>query len=76
MNQSGPSDNVASSRPMGGLAKFFFVAWIAATLMVYFLVFWSRHVLSLFRRLGLTALGDWYKGISDGVIAWFSAGGG
>ena len=72
MNQSGPSDNIA----MGGFAKFCFVAWIAATLVVYFLAFGARYVVSLFGRLGLDWLGEWLGWLSDGLMTWFSAGGG
>jgi hypothetical protein len=76
MNQNGPSDNVASDRLMSGFAKFCFVAWIVATLLVYFLAFGTRYVVSLFGRLGLGSLGDWLQWLHDGLMTWFSNPGG
>ena len=76
MNESGPSENVERREPMGGLARFCFVAWIAATMLVYFLAFGTKYVVSLFRRIGLGSLGDWFHWLSDGLMTWFSAGGG
>ena len=72
MNQNGPSDNIIESRPISGLAKFCFVAWIAATLVVYFLAFGTRYVESLCRRLGLGSFGEWIEGLNAGLMMWFS----
>jgi len=72
MNQNGPSDNIAT----GGFAKFYFVAWIAATLVVYFLAFGTRYVVSLCGRIGLGSLGDWLQWLNDGLMTWFSTRGG
>ena len=68
MNQNGPSDNVASDRPMSGLAKLFFVAWIVATMVVYFLAFGTRYVVSLFRRIRLRPLFRW-RGL-ESLFKW------
>jgi len=76
MNELRPSDNVAASGPMSGIAKFFFVAWIAAVMVVYFLAFGVRYVVSLLGRLGLDAIGEWLQWVSDGLMTWFSTGGG
>ncbi|MDP6543354.1 MAG: hypothetical protein QGH60_05140 [Phycisphaerae bacterium] len=76
MNESGPSGNITSFKPLSGFAKFFFVAWIAAVLIVYFLAFGTRYVESLFRRLGLDSIGGWLQRISDALMTWFSASGG
>ncbi len=76
MNESGSSDNIAPSKPLGGLARFLFVAWIVATLIVYFLAFGTRYVVSLLGRLGLDRLGEWLQWLSDGLMTWFSTRGG
>ena len=76
MNESGSSERITSSKPLGGLAKFCFVAWIAAVLVVYFVAFGARHVVSLLGRLGLDAVGEWLQRVSDGLMTWFSTGGG
>jgi len=76
MNENGPSDGVSSGGPMSGFAKFCFVAWIAATLIVYFLAFGTRYVVSLFGRLGLDSLGERLQWLSDGLMTWFSTRGG
>jgi len=76
MNRNGPSDNIASGKAMSGLAKFCFVAWIAATLVVYFLAFGTRYVVSLFGRVGLDALGERLQWLHDGLMIWFSNKGG
>ena len=68
MNEPGISDNIA----IGGIAKFCFVAWIVATMVVYFVAFGARYVVSLLGRLGLDALGEWLQRLSDGLMTWFS----
>jgi len=59
------------SRP----AKLGFVAWICAVLVVYFLAFGSRFVVSLLERLGLGSAGELLQRTHDGVMTWFSAPG-
>ena len=71
MNESRSSDNVA----LGGFLKYFFVAWIAAVMVVYFLAFGTRYIVSLFGRLGLDGFGEWLQGVSDALMTWFSAPG-
>ena len=76
MNEPGIPDNIASGRPISGLAKFCFVAWIVATLVVYFLAFGTRFVVSLFGRIGLDTPGEWLQWVSDSLMTWFSTRGG
>ncbi len=68
MNEPGISDNIA----IGGVARFCFVAWIVATMVVYFVAFGARYVVSLCGRIGLASLGDWLQWLSDGLMTWFS----
>ena len=76
MNQREPSGNIAPSKPLGGPAKFCLVAWIAATLVVYFVAFGTRYVVSLFGRLGLDTIGGWFQQLNQGLMMWFSNKGG
>ncbi len=75
MNQGETSDNITSSKPITGFAKYFFFAWIVAVMVVYFLAFGTRFVVSLFGRLGLSGLVQWLQWISDGLMTWFSTRG-
>jgi hypothetical protein len=75
MNEPGTPDNVDRREPMSGFAKFFFVAWIAATMLVYFVAFGTRFIVSLFGRLGLDRLGEGLQWLSDGLMTWFSTRG-
>ena len=65
-----------SSKAMSRLVEFCFVAWIAATLVVYFLAFGTRYVVSLCGRIGLDTLGERLEWISGGLMMWFSNRGG
>jgi hypothetical protein len=76
VNQGAAPDNIVDSKPISGFAKFFFFAWIVAVMVVYFLAFGTRFVVSLFGRLGLDWLGGKLQWISDGLMTWFSTGGG
>ena len=71
MNEPGISDNIAP----GGLAKFCFVVWIVVTLVVYFVAFGTRYIVSLFGRMGLDVFGEWFQWLSDGLMTWFSTRG-
>jgi hypothetical protein len=75
MNHNGPSDNIAASKPISGFARFCFVAWIATTLLVYFVAFGTRFVVSLFGRIGLDSLGGRLQWLNDGLMTWFSTPG-
>ena len=86
MNQNGPSDttsrsdvslrSASSQQGISRLAKFCFVAWIVATMVVYFLAFGTRYVVSLFGRIGLESVGEWFGWLNDGLMTWFSNKGG
>jgi len=76
MNESPIPDNIASGKAASGLVKFCFVVWIAVILVVYFLAFGARYVVSLLGRLGLDSLGERLGCLSDGLMTWFSARGG
>ncbi|MCP4379641.1 MAG: hypothetical protein GY794_26170 [bacterium] len=76
MNQGETSDNITDSKPISGFAKYFFSVWIVAVMVVYFLAFGMRFVVSLLsRRLGFDWLGGQLQGISDGLMTWFSTPG-
>ncbi len=75
MNQGETSNNISDSKPISGFAKYFFFVWIVAVMVVYFLAFGTRFVVSLFGRLGLSGLGQGLQRISDGLMTWFSSPG-